>query len=488
LLAIGLGSYYSDAVRRIAPGEYLLIGHRPFVGVPPARCLPKHERAERKKLLRQARAGAAALTYCLSTLRIDSCWPVTNLTSEADIAVQELESDHVQEIVPDDVSTVVLTYRSGESQTISVSNNILNFNVPAALARPVRATQYKIDAILAAQIHKNGRPLSRAQKHALAADRRHEQREERQLVPAAVVWRTATGVALRTLRPVLVPPPAWFLPSSVVKIGGPSTPSCSGPSSGSGSSCLQAIAGSGPASLVSALGVLRRPQLQSDVLPAISEVSLQLPIDLASYYPAATRQLAHGVYLIVGNEQTALAGSGSSTVRLADRHPRRQHATAHAGPLMYCLSTLIQANCQPLSNLTSDDDVAIQVAHGGTASELVPDGVSTVNVSYRDGKTQTVAVANNLVQFAAPANTRTTLEAQSLTINNLDTVLINHPGPQVAERDRIALSIAVSRYTRTLKRVVPKRIVWRDPDGAIVRTLAPPLTDGFGVLGLATGT
>ena len=488
-LAVDLGSYYAEAIRQIAPGQYLLIGHKPYVGVLPARCLPKSERAERPKLVAQEKAQAAALIYCVATLSTDTCWPVGNLTSEADIAEQELEGNDVQELVPDGVAGVALHYRNGARQTAAVSNNTLRFTAPPALVGPLRSTEEKIDIILGTQFEHLGRPLSRSQLHALAADQRQEQRAERQLVPSAVTWLNATGEVVRTLHPPLIPAPRKFLPDSIVKVVGSPPPSCPTESGGSSTICPQAIAGPRPANLLAQLAVLRRAQLPSDVLPAISEVSSLLPIELASYYPQATRLLARGIYLLVGNRQTALTpGSAVSVTEVLGGRAALRHQPRQSAPLTYCLATLINANCQPTSNLDSEADLAVEVGHGDTASELVPDGVASVIVRYRGGRTQTVAVADNLIQFAAPAAARTTVEAVSLTLNNLDTVLLNHPSRTVARRDRAALAQAVKRYTRALQTVVPASIVWRASNGTILRTLHPPLTDGFGSLGLATDT
>jgi hypothetical protein len=235
--------------------------------------------------------------------------------------------------------------------------------------------------------------------------------------------------------------------------------------------------------------VLRRAQLPSDVLPTISQIGQQLSIDLGSYYPQATRELAPGVYLVIGNA-AAVAPCQASNARIEQPLLATQTQT-NAEALTYCVTTptaeLNSDNCEPVSNLTSEDDLAIQLAQGGTTTELVPDTVASASVVYEGGRTQSVTATNNLIQFAAPASARNLVQVDSLTINDLDDVLINHPSSAVAKRDQAELPRAVRRYTAALRQVMPKSIVWLNAAGVTVSTLHPPLTAGYGALNLATG-
>jgi hypothetical protein len=102
--------------------------------------------------------------------------------------------------------------------------------------------------------------------------------------------------------------------------------------------------------------------------------------------------------------------------------------------------------------------------------ELVPDGVASVRISYRETPTIVVAVSENAFLFTPPPPTPR-VEAELKRLERLEPA-IALDAPTTAQRRRITL-----RWDKTVGKTEPTRIEWLDSAGQLVRSLSPPTAE-----------
>jgi hypothetical protein len=103
------------------------------------------------------------------------------------------------------------------------------------------------------------------------------------------------------------------------------------------------------------------------------------------------------------------------------------------------------------------------------AFEIVPDGVASVRVSYRDVTSFSVPVSENAFYLVPPATPRNSVSARMRH-------LLPVPEGQLsaAHRDRLT-----ARWNRLFAYTLPTKIEWLDRRGGVIRVVFPPTPDSI---------
>ena len=212
-LASSFARYYPDETRRLGqlPNGaelYILAGWSRVERAPPARCLPKPLRGNRRLL----RAFPSVLTFCLTELHpgpraeySGSCQPFGVVEDGSEFLSAAVRPPPEEALVPDGPAAVRLVYSDGETAQAPVSQNLLVYSPPPALRarliRRARPLARRIARLLSGKTH-----LTPARGTALLRKLvRLELRLEAQLEPRDVLWLDAAGHVIRTIHPAVTP-------------------------------------------------------------------------------------------------------------------------------------------------------------------------------------------------------------------------------------------------------------------------------------------
>jgi len=231
--------------------------------------------------------------------------------------------------------------------------------------------------------------------------------------------------------------------------------------------------------LIAAFGVLRRSAQPSDEPPLASGAlaqELRKDYELAGYFPALVRRL---IRLPGGREYFVIPAfarpeavpptrcSSASTHRqlVAEQQRRKTDPVAcfiesgesRTAPAPGC-EPFVEINQQPRAFGVSDFVRTPDI-------EMVPDGVASVRVSYRDVAPFSVPVSENAFYLVPPPTPHNSVSAQ---MKRLLSGILNSK-LSTAQRDRLT-----AQWNRTYVYTLPTKIEWLDQGGGLVRVVTPP--------------
>lgn len=229
--------------------------------------------------------------------------------------------------------------------------------------------------------------------------------------------------------------------------------------------------------LVATFGVFRRSAQPSDE-PSLAggglAEQLRSDYELAAYFPALVRRLAR---LPGGREYfvipafarpeavpPARCSSASTHRQLVTEQQRRK-----TDPVA-CFIESGESRAAPAPGCEPVTQVDQQLRAFGVsdfvrtpAIEMVPDGVASVRVSYRDVTPFSVPVNENAFYLVPPPTPHNSVSAR------MKSLLPRISRSNTAQRDR-----AGAEWNRTFVYTLPTKIEWLDKGGAVVRVLTPP--------------
>jgi hypothetical protein len=229
--------------------------------------------------------------------------------------------------------------------------------------------------------------------------------------------------------------------------------------------------------LIAAFGVLRRGAQPSDEPPQASGAlaqELRKDYELAAYFPALVRRL---VRLPSGREYFVIPAfarpeavaptycSSASTHRqlVAEQQRRKTDPVA-------CFIELGEPRTAPAPGCEPFLEVNQQLRAFGVSDfvrtpdiEMVPDGVASVRVSYRDVAPFSVPVSENAFYLVPPPTPHNSVSAL------MKRLLPGIPSSNTARRDR-----STAQWNRTFVYTLPTKIEWLDQGGGLVRVVPPP--------------
>jgi hypothetical protein len=229
-------------------------------------------------------------------------------------------------------------------------------------------------------------------------------------------------------------------------------------------------------------GVLRRAAVLADQLPPLNQLGPRLGFELNSYYSGYIRQLLE---LPNGSRYFLIPG----IKRVPDLPPERclptrlRHLRQPKAETVYCVSgigsnvrQLPSAGCQTLAEIETGGDLADPYFSSSFQVDLVPDGVATVRLTYRDGATITAPVSENAFTFTPP---RPPVARAKAALKRLDRVfelevksrhtLTHHAKRQLQRYERVASKL----LQRALSELPPKQVQWLDANGHVLRSFTP---------------
>jgi hypothetical protein len=242
--------------------------------------------------------------------------------------------------------------------------------------------------------------------------------------------------------------------------------------------------------ILAEFGVLRRAAQPGDAVPPLNPLGSQLGYELASYYPAAIRRVAllpggAGVFLVLGFPRTfPIPAAHCLPPSLRAHRPQlveQQHKRA-AEPI-YCVGDIgsqtgggptFGSQCRTIADIDRGTGLEQTQAVHGPRVGIVPDGVARVRIAYQEGTTIEAAVSENAFVFAPPHREADRLIAFLRHPPKELRELRHHPHHHLSARERRHYrELFFREFTRKLRRVQPKQILWLNAAGQVVRTITP---------------
>lgn len=237
------------------------------------------------------------------------------------------------------------------------------------------------------------------------------------------------------------------------------------------------LAGSLETGVLSTFGIFRRSAQTSDEPPPASgglAQELRKDYELAGYFPALVRRVAR---LPGGREYFVVPAfarpeavppthcSSASTHRqlVAEQQRRKTDPVAcfiesgesRTAPVPGC-EPFVQVDQQPRA-------FGVRDFVRTPAIEMVPDGVASVLVSYRDVAPFSVPVSENAFYLTPPPTPHNSVSGRMKSL--LPGILSSN----TARRDK-----ATAEWNRTYQYTLPTKIEWLNQAGAVVRVVTPP--------------
>lgn len=246
--------------------------------------------------------------------------------------------------------------------------------------------------------------------------------------------------------------------------------------------------------------VLRRPLGPQDALPPLNPLEEDVHGELAGYYPETIRQLlalpdGKRFFVIVGLPHViSLPPARCLPPQLRKQRKAileqqlvkaRQPAycvVTVGGPASPFLDKLFEGDsCLPLQSVYEAAGIVSKAFSSSAVVDLVPDGVASVRLIYRDGISLTAAVSEDAYQYTPPP--KLVERAKRLLIEEVKGTR-KHPNKAQRRRERA--------HRRALKRAVaalaPTQVLWLDAAGQALRTIDPKGSPGAGgLLGFILG-
>ncbi len=253
------------------------------------------------------------------------------------------------------------------------------------------------------------------------------------------------------------------------------------------------------AAILSSFAIFRRPPLPSDEPPGLNltagELGRDLYYNLSSYYPAYVRQLTRlpdgRRYFVIpayGRPEAVvparcLAGGVRERRALVEEQHRR---------LVEPVDCIIEVGggsenaprqgCEPFAAVGEAGRVFQPNLYKEPIVSLVPDGVASVRIDYRETPAVGVAVSENAFLFTPPPPTPR-VEAELKRLERLERqerqepVVIVSTHPTTAQRPTAQRRRITLQWDKTVDETEPTRIEWLDSAGRPVRALSPPTAE-----------
>jgi hypothetical protein len=260
--------------------------------------------------------------------------------------------------------------------------------------------------------------------------------------------------------------------------------------------CLLSSLGTGPeetpaevatpieAPVLASFGVLRRPAVAGDAIPALSPIGSAIDSEIASWYPAYARRVAvvgadHYYLIPVFLKEEKVPSASCLRPQARSQRPAfLEAARRRASELSYCLvpasgSDHPGGGCEPFADLETGLRLFIGGEFGSEAIvELAPDGVASVRVSYPTSPVETARVNENVYTFKGPAS----ILAKVKRVINQE-IKSDGPKHRLSKQQRKRL---LARFEKRLSTLFddsePTKVEWLDPTGALVRLIGRPKT------------
>jgi hypothetical protein len=235
------------------------------------------------------------------------------------------------------------------------------------------------------------------------------------------------------------------------------------------------------AAILSSFAIFRGSALPSDELPALERTDggldheLSKVYELSGYYPAYVRQLTG---LPDGRRYFVIPAFGRSEAvppaRCLPAKVRRELIAVQHRRLVELVDCIIETGggwrtpplgCEPFAAIDESGRVfQSSVFVGEPTVELVPDGVASVRIVYREAPPMVVPVSENAFLLTPPPRTAR-LEAE---LKRLYPRLVAKHLTK-SQSVRVAL-----QWDRTIDEANPIKIEWLNDSGGLVRTIRAP--------------
>jgi hypothetical protein len=253
-----------------------------------------------------------------------------------------------------------------------------------------------------------------------------------------------------------------------------------------------ALPGTVDAATVEGFAVLRRDQQPSDLPPPLNPLAEQVEPTLASYYPVELRRIValpdgRQYFLITGFLRavapTSVAclppGAPPALRRLVEAEAQRVKLPVYCvgvvGEQRRSIPILLTeaggGECEPFASIREGARVLETDSSTVPVADIVPDGVASVRLGYRDRIQITAAVHENGYVFTPPrvlvARWRRLLEHPPVKVGAL---LRKHLSRARRHHEEHVLE---AFYLRAARLIAPTRIEWLAADGSVVRLIQP---------------
>jgi hypothetical protein len=233
--------------------------------------------------------------------------------------------------------------------------------------------------------------------------------------------------------------------------------------------------------ILSRFAIFRRSALSSDAIPGLKPGAgglgreLSSFYELSSYYPAYVRQLTG---LVDGRRYFVVPAYGRfETVPPAHCLPtsvRRARVEEQRRRLVEPVDCIIEVGhgemegsgaCEPFAAIDEGGRVFLsESVNREPIVELVPNGVASARITYREAPAITVSASNNAFMFTPPPlRPRVAAELKRLG------AAIAGPHITMAERDRFTV-----QWDKVAHATSPTRLEWLDRAGRVVRAITAP--------------
>jgi len=232
---------------------------------------------------------------------------------------------------------------------------------------------------------------------------------------------------------------------------------------------------------LSSFAMFRRPALPSDEPPGLNPADgglgreLYKDYELSSYYPAYVRQLTglpgNRRYFVIPAFGRPEAVPPAHCFRGGERRELVEQEHRRSVEPVYCIievggnGNAPTPGCEPFAAIDEGGRVfqSESVIRQPTV-ELVPDGVASVRIAYREASMTVVPVSENAFLFTPPP-----LAPHVATeLKRLEPKLFA-PHLTLAQRRRVTL-----KWNQTVNETGPTKIEWLDSAGGLVRALSRP--------------
>src|SRR4029077_20705362 len=142
--------------------------------------------------------------------------------------------------------------------------------------------------------------------------------------------------------------------------------------------------------------------------------------------------------------------------------------------------------CLSFADIESGGALAASALSTAPVIDLVPDGVASVHLIYRNGATLAAAVHENAFIFTVPQGP---IRRARRLLNRLGRKL-GQPGGEYANKakSRRREKMFIQLLKRTYDRLPPKQVQWFDGGGHVLRSFTPHLNDnGLSIISVSSG-
>jgi hypothetical protein len=244
------------------------------------------------------------------------------------------------------------------------------------------------------------------------------------------------------------------------------------------------------AGILSRFALLRRVALPSDQIPALSPVGGEIDGQLVSYYPGYVRQLqvlpnGSRYFMIPGfaKPQSVPPARCLPASERRDRPALVEQEHKLAAEPVYCIVAIGHesgsSQCEPFAEIEQSPRVFAPSLSEAPIIELIPDGVTSVRITYLGGSSVLAPVDENKYSFTMPAAVR----ARARKRFTKDLHRLTHAKHKTKAQKRRALEELIAALEKTLVEAQPRKVEWLGSAGELLHSSTPPKSTGTTVSG-----